>query len=445
MRIAPQKRGRRACERRRGRVGRRCLTHGRQPSSRMTPIHAIPADLITPLGAYLRLREPAGGSFVLESVERGRLGRNSFIGSGSRVVGFDEAADLGLPVVGYLAYDHAATLEPSVPLPSDGPPFPESRFVVAETLVRFDHGAGVVEVLAGDRDEVGERLEEPLPPAEPRGRREPRGAAALPVAARVRGHGRALPGAHPRGRCVPDRPLAARRAADVGVSARPLPRAPSRESLPVPVPPRARRARARRLVAGASRRLRGRSCERVPDRRHDRSGGGRRRAPPLVGEGPGRARHARRPRSQRSLTRMSRGHGARGQVDGGRAVLARRPPRLRGRGRPSRRRRPVRRAPRMLSCRDGDGRAEDPSDADHLRAGGVPTRAVRRRGRLRPAGRDDGHVHHATHDRRRRRRRAAPGRGRGRGRLDSGRRASRVPAKLAALEAAIELAETEYA
>ena len=132
----------------------------------MTPIHAIPADLITPLGAYLRLRRPAGGSFVLESVERGRLGRNSFIGSGSRVVDFDEAVDLGLPVVGYLAYDYAATLEPSVPLPSDGPPFPESRFVVAETLVRFDHGAGVVEVLAGDRDEVGERLEKPLPPAE---------------------------------------------------------------------------------------------------------------------------------------------------------------------------------------------------------------------------------------------------------------------------------------
>jgi anthranilate synthase component I len=132
----------------------------------MTPIHAIPADLITPLGAYLRLRRPAGGSFLLESVERGRLGRNSFIGSGSRVVGFDEAADLRLPVVGYLAYDHAATLEPSVKLPSDGPPFPESRFVVAETLVRFDHGAGVVEVLAGDRDGVGERLESPLPPAE---------------------------------------------------------------------------------------------------------------------------------------------------------------------------------------------------------------------------------------------------------------------------------------
>jgi len=37
---------------------------------------------------------------------------------------------------------------------------------VAETLVRFDHGAGVVEVLAGDRDDVGERLEAPLPQVE---------------------------------------------------------------------------------------------------------------------------------------------------------------------------------------------------------------------------------------------------------------------------------------
>jgi anthranilate synthase component 1 len=128
----------------------------------MTPITAIPADLLTPLGAYLRLRGSSGGSFLLESVERGRLGRNSFVGAGSRLVSFAEAERLGQPVVGYLAYDHAATLEPTVPLPDDGPPFPESRFVVAETLVRFDHGAGVVEVLAGDPDAIAARLEEPL-------------------------------------------------------------------------------------------------------------------------------------------------------------------------------------------------------------------------------------------------------------------------------------------
>jgi anthranilate synthase component 1 len=128
----------------------------------MTPFHSIPADLLTPLGAYLRLRQGGGGSFLLESVERGRLGRNSFIGSGTELVDFAEAEARGAPVVGYLSYDHIAALEPTVPLPAEGPPFPESRFVVAETLVRFDHGAGVVEVLAGDPVQIARRLEEPL-------------------------------------------------------------------------------------------------------------------------------------------------------------------------------------------------------------------------------------------------------------------------------------------
>ena len=124
----------------------------------------IPADLLTPLGAYLRLRARAGGSFLLESVERGRLGRNSFVGSGTRLVGFEEAETLDAPVVGYVAYDYAAKLEPKVPLPAAGPPFPESRFVVAETLVRFDHGAGIAEVLAGEADEVADLLEQPVSP-----------------------------------------------------------------------------------------------------------------------------------------------------------------------------------------------------------------------------------------------------------------------------------------
>ena len=128
----------------------------------MTRAHAIPADLLTPLGAYLRLCEADGGSFLLESVERGRLGRNSFVGSGPRLVSFEEAETLGAPAVGYLAYDHVAKLEQSVPIPSNGPPFPESRFVVAETLVRFDHGAGVVEVIAGDADDISDRLDRPL-------------------------------------------------------------------------------------------------------------------------------------------------------------------------------------------------------------------------------------------------------------------------------------------
>ena len=128
----------------------------------MTPTRSIPSDLLTPLGAYLRLRGGAGGSFLLESVERGHLGRNSLVGTGSRVVSFEEAQHCDEPVVGYLSYDHVSKLEPKVPLPDDGPPFPESTFVVADTFVRFDHGAGIAEVLAGDPDDVAERLDRPL-------------------------------------------------------------------------------------------------------------------------------------------------------------------------------------------------------------------------------------------------------------------------------------------
>ncbi len=132
----------------------------------------INTDLLTPLGAYLRLRDAGAASFILESVERGRLGRHSWMGAGSRIVALDEAEQLGLPVVGYLAYDHVARLEPTVPLPGEGRGLPESRLVVCETLVRFDHGAGTAEVLAGNRDEIAGRLEAGIP-----WRREPRGTA----------------------------------------------------------------------------------------------------------------------------------------------------------------------------------------------------------------------------------------------------------------------------
>jgi anthranilate synthase component I len=121
----------------------------------------ISTDLITPLGAYLRLREGGRGSFLLESVEKGRLGRHSFVGFGSEFVDFEGAEASGLPIVGYLGYDHAATLEPTVSLPAQGPSLPESRFVVAETLIRFDHVLGLAEVLAGNPDEVAELLRRP--------------------------------------------------------------------------------------------------------------------------------------------------------------------------------------------------------------------------------------------------------------------------------------------
>jgi anthranilate synthase component 1 len=85
------------------------------------------------------------------------------MGAGTRFASLDEAERLGLPVVGYVAYDHVATLEPTVPLPADGHGLPESRLVVADTLVRFDHGSGTAEVLVGDPEEVAGRLEAGIP------------------------------------------------------------------------------------------------------------------------------------------------------------------------------------------------------------------------------------------------------------------------------------------
>jgi anthranilate synthase component 1 len=138
----------------------------------MNATTVISTDLLTPLGAYLRLRESGRASFLLESVEHGRLGRHSFVGAGSRLVGFEEAETLGEPVVGYLGYDHIAKLEPTVGLPDAGPKLPESRFVVAETLVRFEHGLGMAEVLCGDPNDVTALLDGPQPDAN--GRRDGR-------------------------------------------------------------------------------------------------------------------------------------------------------------------------------------------------------------------------------------------------------------------------------
>jgi anthranilate synthase component 1 len=126
----------------------------------------ISTDLITPLGAYLRLRQRGTAAFLLESVERGRLGRHSLVGCGSHLCYFAEAEACAEPVVGYLAYDYAVRLEQTVALPDEGTGLPESRFLVADVLIRFDHVLGTAEVLRGDRDEVARVLAEPAPPLE---------------------------------------------------------------------------------------------------------------------------------------------------------------------------------------------------------------------------------------------------------------------------------------
>jgi anthranilate synthase component 1 len=128
----------------------------------------LDTDLLTPLAAYLRLRGSARASFLLESVDQGRLGRHSFVGCGDRLVSFEEAERLGEPVVGYLGYDHIAKLEPTVPLPAAGPDVPESLFVVADTFLRFDHVTGTADVLYGDPARVAATLArepDPIPSA----------------------------------------------------------------------------------------------------------------------------------------------------------------------------------------------------------------------------------------------------------------------------------------
>jgi anthranilate synthase component I len=130
----------------------------------MTIAPDIATDLVTPLGAYLRLRREGRAAFLLESVERGRLGRHSLVGSGSHLCYLAEAEACGEPVVGYLAYDYAARLEPTVELPAESTGLPESRFLVADILVRFDHVLGTAEVIRGDPDEIARIFARPGPP-----------------------------------------------------------------------------------------------------------------------------------------------------------------------------------------------------------------------------------------------------------------------------------------
>src|SRR3989442_15918572 len=120
----------------------------------MTIAPDIAIDLVTPLGACRRLRREGRGAFLLESVERGRLGRPSLVGCGSHLCYLAEAEACGEPVVGYLAYDYAARLEPTVPLPDESTDLPESRFLVADVLIRFDHALGTAEGIRVDAGAV---------------------------------------------------------------------------------------------------------------------------------------------------------------------------------------------------------------------------------------------------------------------------------------------------
>jgi anthranilate synthase component 1 len=130
----------------------------------------VPADLETPVSAYLKVAR-GRYSFLLESVEGGeRLARYSFIGtepyrtlrSGPGIGGDGKEQDPLLEVeaelsrfkavtvpdlprftggaVGYLGYETARHFEPRVPMAKDDPlVLPEAVFLFTDTLLVFDH------------------------------------------------------------------------------------------------------------------------------------------------------------------------------------------------------------------------------------------------------------------------------------------------------------------
>ena len=177
----------------------------------------ITADLETPVSAYLKTaRGPY--SYLLESVEGGEhVARYSFIGtepsevivtgSGERDDAVDPLALLesrmnrvkcaevdGLPrfhggAVGYVGYEAIQYFEPRVPaLKGPGVGVPESVFMLTDVLLIFDHVKQTIALVAharvdGDPDaayrratgiieEMGNRLESPLPSSAHRRPRE---------------------------------------------------------------------------------------------------------------------------------------------------------------------------------------------------------------------------------------------------------------------------------
>ncbi len=156
-------------------------------------VRELPADLLTPVGAYLRLRD-LGPGFLLESVEGGQqVGRYSFLSAGCERLDLDLTGDdpfaplrarldvsrdldlSNLPpfaggAVGMLAYDAIPHFEPTVPLPEreDGDLVKPASFLITPVVVAFDHVRATIQVIAQPghealADEITARLLGPLP------------------------------------------------------------------------------------------------------------------------------------------------------------------------------------------------------------------------------------------------------------------------------------------
>jgi anthranilate synthase component 1 len=171
----------------------------------MVPVYRkLVADLETPVSAFLKINR-GGYSFLLESVEGGeRVARYSFIGTEPYKIistyGKDNIDPLsvvskemeklkvvnidGLPrfcggAVGYLSYEAVCRFE-KLPSPeTDNLDVPESFFMLADTLLVFDHATHYIKIMSYARldeddvetaykkaveriEELAKRLEQPL-------------------------------------------------------------------------------------------------------------------------------------------------------------------------------------------------------------------------------------------------------------------------------------------
>ena len=182
-----------------------------------TIIREVSADLETPVSLYLKLRGD-GASFLLESVEGGeRIARYSFIGvqpraeyilrdgqveikenGQTRTVQLDNADPtiflqnemsrfpaIHLPnaprftggLVGYLGYESVRYFEPTLKSKMEAAQIPDGIYLLADTIVAFDHARRTIfliaNVLDGDTqaaeqklDAIAARIHEPLPPSQ---------------------------------------------------------------------------------------------------------------------------------------------------------------------------------------------------------------------------------------------------------------------------------------
>ncbi|MCH7617372.1 MAG: anthranilate synthase component I [Chloroflexi bacterium] len=161
------------------------LEEAKRGESNLIPVFRdVPADLETPVSAFLKVAR-GEHSFLLESVEGGeRLARYSFIGTEPYRVyrsgpyadpndGADPLTEVeaemsrykiahpkdveartSLPrftggAVGFLAYDVVRHFEPRVQVPADDPQgLPEALFMFVDALLVFDHIKHVIKVVA---------------------------------------------------------------------------------------------------------------------------------------------------------------------------------------------------------------------------------------------------------------------------------------------------------